>query len=233
MPAENPRDNSVVAQCKRLWNDVPGDELPTQARSRHKVAIHNVPLEISFYLSSYVAALEERNPRMSPMIGFTAMFSFHSSLNSLVDALTEMERISTTTVVYSKHLWLLTIIYCLILPFQTLATLGWFTIPATVLACFMFFGFLLAGAEINNPFGYDKNDLPLNDFVQNIQKELHALTSRPPPQPADWVFHPDNNHLFPPCPENEDVPPSEWVRRGTDKIREVLYDPVEKRHGHM
>ena len=52
MPAENPRDNSVVAQCKRLWNEVRGDELPTQARSHHKVSVHNVPLEISFYLVS-------------------------------------------------------------------------------------------------------------------------------------------------------------------------------------
>jgi len=57
----------------------------------------------------------------------------HSSLSNLVDTFTEMERIATTRVVYclhslpvlrpsdsqcyrhSKHLWLLTIIYCLLL----------------------------------------------------------------------------------------------------------------------
>ena len=52
MPAESPRDNSVVVQCKHLWNEVRGDELPTQARSHHKVSVHNVPLEIPFYLVS-------------------------------------------------------------------------------------------------------------------------------------------------------------------------------------
>ena len=51
-PAENPRNNSVMARCKRLWHELRGDELPTQARSTHKVAVHNVPLEISFYLVS-------------------------------------------------------------------------------------------------------------------------------------------------------------------------------------
>ncbi|KIM55380.1 hypothetical protein SCLCIDRAFT_134894 [Scleroderma citrinum Foug A] len=223
-PAENPRNNSVMARCKRLWHELRGDELPTQARSTHKVAVHNVPLEISFYLTSYIAALEERNPMIIPTIDSPTLSLLHSSLSNLVDALTEMERIATTRVVHSKYLWLLTIIYCLLLPFQTLDALGWITIPATVLASFMFFGFLLAGAEIESAYGYDKNDL--------VYKELHALTSRPPPRPSDWAFCSANDHLFPPCPGNEVVPPSEWVHRGTDKIRAALCDHVEKCHGH-
>ncbi|KIM55387.1 hypothetical protein SCLCIDRAFT_307342 [Scleroderma citrinum Foug A] len=28
-PAENPRHSSVMAQCKRLWHELRGDELPT------------------------------------------------------------------------------------------------------------------------------------------------------------------------------------------------------------
>lgn len=52
LPAECPRDNSVTAQLRRLWCEVRGDELPDQGQSRHGVPVHNVPLEISFYLVS-------------------------------------------------------------------------------------------------------------------------------------------------------------------------------------
>ncbi|KAL4080124.1 Bestrophin, RFP-TM, chloride channel-domain-containing protein [Scleroderma yunnanense] len=232
-PAENPRDRSFMCQCRHVWYEILGNEPSTQLLPRHKVPVHNVPLEISFYLSSYIAALEERNARISPKIEAPTMSLLHTSLGNLVDALTEMERIATTRVVYSKHLWLLTIIYCLILPFQTLDSLGWLTIPATVLASFMFFGFLLAGAEIESKCGYDKNDLPLKEFVRNICKELHVLTSLPPPRPSDWAFHPDNNILFPSCSKNEEVAPNEWVSRGTDKIREALHGHVERCCDHI
>jgi len=53
-PAENPRDNSIMAQCKRLWLELRGDELQTQGRSRSEMSDHNVPLQISLYLVSEI-----------------------------------------------------------------------------------------------------------------------------------------------------------------------------------
>ena len=58
-----------------------------------------------------------------------------NSLLSLTDSLTGLERILTTPIPfsYSIHLWAVTVIYCLALPFQIWKTLGWITIPGTTL----------------------------------------------------------------------------------------------------
>lgn len=184
---------------------------------------YNVPLAISLYLSSYIAALQNRKADVdTPTIAL-----LYATLNQLVDALTALERILTTPLPfsYSTHLWLVTVIYCLALPFQLWSTLEWLTVPATVLASFAFFGFILAGEEIENPFGYDKNDLNMDFFVQNIiRKELSAITSIPTPDPAVWAFHPDNDGLFSRTPGKDAgrTSPDEWVSRGAEKMRQAL-----------
>ncbi|KAF7368787.1 hypothetical protein MVEN_00203800 [Mycena venus] len=146
---------------------------------------HNLPLEISLYLSSYISALQKRKQTDVPTTN-----TLLASLNSLVDALTGLERILTTPIPfsYSIHLWVVTTIYCLCLPSQIVQTMGWQTIPATSLLTFIFFGFLVAGEEIENPFGYDKNDLNLDHFTHNIiRNELRAITSAAAPDPDRWV----------------------------------------------
>ena len=49
------------------------------------------------------------------------------------------------------------------------------TIPITVLAGFVFFGLLSLGEEIEDPFGYDRNDLNLDFFCQDIVSVLLRL----------------------------------------------------------
>ncbi|KAJ3878703.1 hypothetical protein F5051DRAFT_439487 [Lentinula edodes] len=44
----------------------------------------------------------------------------------------------------------------------------WYTIPGTTIAAFIYLGFLAAGEEIEQPFGYDDNDLDLDMFCQEI-----------------------------------------------------------------
>lgn len=61
---------------------------------------------------------------------------------------------------------------------------------------FIVVGFAAIGAEIENPFGYDKNDLNLDFFChQIINQELAAITARPFPPPEEWVFSSENQTL--------------------------------------
>ncbi|KAL5521112.1 hypothetical protein ACEPAG_9034 [Sanghuangporus baumii] len=163
-------------------------------RAKAVVVTRNVPLEISMYLTSYVATLGARKAIDVPTNNLLIL-----SVNQLTDALTGLERILTTPIPfsYSIHLWLVTIIYNLALPFQIYPTLRWLTIPASGIMSFIFFGFLVAGEEIENPFGYDKNDLNMDHFTHNIiRNELRALTAFPPPSPESWAFSPRNDRLF-------------------------------------
>ncbi|KAG8937755.1 hypothetical protein FRC00_001175 [Tulasnella sp. 408] len=179
---------------------------------------HNIPLEITFYLSSYIAEIQRRKiadvPTLNLLLG---------NLNLLSDSLTGLERILTTPIPFSYtiHLWSVATIFVTLLPFQLWTTFHYSTIPATAIAAFIFFGFLAAGDEIENPFGYDKNDLNLDHFTRNIIRvELAALTSRPPPNLEDWALSPDNNNVF---GRNEaPLAPREWMERGEQAVWSVL-----------
>ncbi|KAG8794400.1 hypothetical protein FRC12_024727 [Ceratobasidium sp. 428] len=146
----------------------------------------DIPLEISFYLSSYIVALQQHDPAMSTHnIGLLS-----TSLNQLVKSLSGLERILTHPLPFSYevHLWTACVLYICLMPFQIWRMFGYTTIPATAIAAFFFFGFLAAGEEIENPFGTDKNDLDLDSFCNVIQAELVALTSRPSTNHAVWVL---------------------------------------------
>ncbi|KAA1472691.1 UPF0187-domain-containing protein [Dentipellis sp. KUC8613] len=192
-----------------------------RAKIRSRAVTHNLPLEISLYLSSWIAALQARKAIDPPT---TTMLI--TTLNQLVDALTGLERILTTPIPfsYSVHLWAVTTLYCMFLPFQLWLTLKWITIPGTIIASFIFFGFLVAGEEIENPFGYDKNDLNMDHFTNVIiRNELRAITATPAPNPADWAFSPVNNLLFNAHREGaERVAPEEWVKRGHATLLSAL-----------
>lgn len=186
-------------------------------RGRHS---YNIPLEISLYLSSYVAALQSRK-----VVDVPTTTVLMATITQLVDALTGLERILTTPIPfsYSVHLWAVTVIYCLALPCQIWSTLKWVTIPATVVASFIFFGFLVAGEEIENPFGYDKNDLNMDHFVHDIiHKELRAIMAIHIPDPSVWAFSEENDLFFASSDAEERVSPSEWVQQGIPKMRDAL-----------
>jgi ion channel-forming bestrophin family protein len=190
----------------------------------------------------------------------TWLAALMNALTQLVDALTGLERILTTPIPfsyvlmpirlslpsfthhldhrYSVHLWVVSSIYCFALPFQLLITLDWVTIPATAIAAFIFFGFLVAGEEIENPFGYDKNDLNLDYFTSKIiRAELAALTAQPPPDVSTWAFSPLNDALFPgegarpSNPRAGTATPEEWVRRGEGKMRAALASRAGSMYG--
>ncbi|PPQ99416.1 hypothetical protein CVT24_005403 [Panaeolus cyanescens] len=171
-----------------------------RAKLRNQAISHNLPLELSLYLSSYIASLQQRKICEVPTTNLLL-----ASLNQLVDSLTGLERILTTPIPfsYSIHLWVVTLLYCLALSF-------------------VFFGFLVAGEEIENPFGYDKNDLNLDHFTHNIiRNELRAVTSTPPPDPRRWAFVPENNLLFS-TNLDERVSPDEWLARGPKAMQKNL-----------
>jgi len=191
-----------------------------RAKMRQNAVSHNLPLEISLYLSSFIAALQNRKqldvPTANTLIG---------SLNQLVEALTGLERILTTPIPfsYSIHLWVVTIVYCIFLPFMIWSDLKYVTIPSTVVLSFMFFGFLVAGEEIENPFGYDKNDLNLDHFTNNIiRNELRAITSAPPPDPALWAFTAENDLLFSNTTDGERLSPHEWMQKGHVQMQRAM-----------
>ncbi|WOO83063.1 UPF0187 protein [Vanrija pseudolonga] len=154
----------------------------------------NVPLEITHFMAMYIAELQERGTIDSPTT--TALMN---AVVMLSDAQANLERILNAPIPwsFSAHIHSVNWIYCLVLPFQLYASaFGWVTIPATVITAFIIMGYASIAEEIEDPFGYDRNDFDTNHFCKDIiAKELAAVTSRPPLNIREWIFNHHNRSL--------------------------------------
>jgi ion channel-forming bestrophin family protein len=140
-------------------------------------SITNPPLEIIFWVSDYLQSKQEQG-----QISLYQMNELQHLLNGLVDTLGACERILRTPMplAYAIHLKQLLMIYCLLLPFQFVEELRWWTSPAVILVSFTLFGIEAIGVEIENPFGTDPNDLPLDNICKTVQGNIKDLISLEP-----------------------------------------------------
>jgi putative membrane protein len=64
-----------------------------------------------------------------------------------------------------------------LLPFQLVRDLGWWTGLFVALISFTLLGIEGIGVEIENPFGYDANDLPLDTICNTVKQDIEELIS--------------------------------------------------------
>jgi putative membrane protein len=62
--------------------------------------------------------------------------------------------------------------YLLLLPWMVNDDLGWLTVPVAVLVCYAVVGLELIATGIEDPFGYDGDDLPLEQIVETIKSAV-------------------------------------------------------------
>jgi ion channel-forming bestrophin family protein len=135
-------------------------------------ATTNQPLEIAFWIGDYL-----QNSYRHDRINSYQLISMQKLLDTMVDVLGGCERILRTPVplAYSIHLKQLLLLYCLTLPFQVVKDLTWWTAPIVAVISFAVFGIEEIGIEIENPFGRDPNDLPLDKICETIANNVEDL----------------------------------------------------------
>lgn len=139
--------------------------------------MNHPPLEIAFWISDYLQKQSEKN-----CLNNYQLISLLKLLDTMVDCLGSCERILRTPIplAYSIHLKQLILIYCLTLPFQVVSQLGGWTGIIVGIISFTIFGIEAIGIEIENPFGHDPNDLPLDTICQTMERNINDLISLPP-----------------------------------------------------
>ena len=107
-----------------------------------------------------------------------------AAVQRLIDSLGGCERIHSTPLpfVYVVHLRRALILYCGSLPLIFVDPFGWEAIVVTFVIAYMFFGIEEIGVEIEDPFGQDLNDLPLQVYCDRIERTLHCLAADTPPE---------------------------------------------------
>ncbi|KAJ7041137.1 UPF0187-domain-containing protein [Mycena alexandri] len=127
----------------------------------------NLPEEVLRCISEWCSVLEDRNTVGSGLGGIMGgIAAFEASLASTPPYLFFTE----------PTVWL----YLFLLPFQLVNEFGWHTVGAVGVGAFIYLGFVAAGEEIEQPFGYDENDLDLDMFCQDIiAQDIESLKSAP------------------------------------------------------
>ncbi|WP_152222853.1 bestrophin family protein [Pseudomonas sp. SCB32] len=100
------------------------------------------------------------------------------------------ERIRNTPIPYPYILMLHRIVhvYCFLLPFCLVDSIGWFTPLAVCVLAYTFFGLDALGDQIADPFDTQPNDLPLDAMSRNVEiAVLEILGESPLPEPLQPV----------------------------------------------
>ncbi len=169
-----------VATKMHLRGEVVNSELEefmSSSRYLKLKSMNNPPLEVAFWIDDYLQKQYNRN-----CLNKYQLTAMQELLNNLVDNLGACERILKTPIplAYTIHLKQLLLLYCVLLPFEIVESLGWWTGLITALISFTLFGIEAIGLEIENPFGYDANDLPLDVICNTMKRNLEDLISLTP-----------------------------------------------------
>ncbi len=104
---------------------------------------------------------------------------------------TGCDRIATTPLPFAYSVLLNRTVYffCFILPFSLGSTLGLFTPLLVGILAYTFLGLDALSSEIEEPFGTQSNDLPLDSMVRTIEIELLGTLGKPTPPPIQAKDH--------------------------------------------
>jgi putative membrane protein len=100
-----------------------------------------------------------------------------ANLTVLIAALGGCERIRRTPVpfAYAQHIKLFVVLFCYTVPFVLVDTLGPYTAIASGVLSFALFGIDEIGVEIEDPFGNDPNDLPMERIGDTIEASTREI----------------------------------------------------------
>ena len=97
-----------------------------------------------------------------------------TTLSAMTAASASCERIKSTPIPFSYTLLLhrTAYLYCFLLPFGLVDSIGFMTPFVVAIVAYTFFGLDALGDEIEEPFGLDANDLPLDAICRTIEINL-------------------------------------------------------------
>ncbi|MEC4813732.1 MAG: bestrophin family ion channel [Scytonema sp. PMC 1069.18] len=164
-----------VAMTQHLRRKRVDDNLKVLLIQEHYLELKNVsnmPLKITQWIGAYLT--KQYTHQHIDSFQFAAL---NRLLDQLVECLSRCERILNAPMprAYSMHLRHLLILYCFALPFQMVKDLHWWTVPVVGVVAFALFGIEAIGLEIENPFGHDANDIPLDNLCRKLHNDIEEL----------------------------------------------------------
>lgn len=165
----------AVATKLHLRRDPMNSELqPLVSPLQYQRLLHtnHAPLDLAFWTGDYLQKQYE-----GQKLNVFQLTDLQNCIDEMVDILGGCERILKTPVplVYTIVLKFLMIVYFLMSPLGLVQGLGLTTGLVTAFVSFIYLSINEVGAEIEEPFGHDPNDLPLDFICDTINRNVEDL----------------------------------------------------------
>ncbi len=132
----------------------------------------HVPNQIAGLLMQRVSALYKNGK-----ITGDQLIILNGELSSFTDICGACERIKNTPIPFSYSAFIKKFVslYVITLPFGYSYSVGYFIIPIVMFVFFVLASLELVAEEIEDPFGFDENDLPMQKIADNIKKHVTEI----------------------------------------------------------
>lgn len=167
-----------IALKRHLRDELDDEEMATllsnnqiQGRPNH------VPLAIASELYKLLGQWQKRG-----FIDEGQLRVIDAEAARLMDFCGGCERIQRTRVIRSYRLFArqCVILFLLSLPWGIAKNFGWWTVPLVTLTAYFMFGMEIVAEHVEEPFGYDDDDLDLESMCQTIKTTVsQAIDSNP------------------------------------------------------
>ncbi len=135
----------------------------------------HVPLQISSEFYDRIIALNRNGT-----INSEQLLLINQEVQQWMEICGGCERIRNTPIPFSYSAFLkkFIFIYVVTLPFTYGPVLGYYAIPIVTFIFYVLASLELIAEEIENPFGSDANDLPLDEIAKNIRNSVETINDR-------------------------------------------------------
>jgi putative membrane protein len=132
----------------------------------------HVPNQIAFNIANTVKQLQKQGT-----ISEFDLLHLHDEIKGYSDICGACERIHNTPIPFSYVMFIkkFVFLYIMTLPFGFTFTLGYVAIPVVVFIFYVLASLELIAEEIEDPFGSDSNDLPMEKMAKNIKKHVEEI----------------------------------------------------------
>lgn len=132
----------------------------------------HTPNQVAILMSNRLVTLQKQGVMTGEQLLFV-----NDNLNAFTDICGACERIKNTPIPYSYSAFIkkFIFIYVMTLPFGYVFTLGYLVIPVVAIVFYVLASLELIAEEIEDPFGNDMNDLPMDKLSTNIRKHVSEI----------------------------------------------------------
>ncbi len=139
--------------------------------------VNHPPLQIAFWIGDYLQQQHD-----CKCLDIYQLAALNKLVGELVNILGGCERILKTPLplIYGIILRMFVFVYCIVLPLELVNDVFWWTGTINAFVCFSLLSIEHVGSEIEDPFGCDSNDLPLNVICDTILLNVREIISFTP-----------------------------------------------------